>query len=216
MAPVSSTLSAARIGGATIENALPGAGDRDHGATGGRGVTGDCGATGDRGATGSRERRVWDVLESVPDPEIPVLSVVDLGIVRHVRWLADLEGQPKLHVGITPTYSGCPATEVIRHSISTALDQEGYVGATVEEVLSPPWTSDWLTEAGRRKLEGFGIAPPAQSVANPRHLFRSPVVACPRCSSRATERVSEFGSTPCKAHYRCTSCLEPFDYFKCL
>jgi ring-1,2-phenylacetyl-CoA epoxidase subunit PaaD len=204
LAPASSTLSAARIGGATIESTLPGAGDRGHGATGGR------------GATGSRERRVWDVLESVPDPEIPVLSVVDLGIVRHVRWLTGSNGQPKLHVGITPTYSGCPATEVIRHSIAIALDQEGYAGATVEEVLSPPWTSDWLTEAGRRKLAGFGIAPPEQSVANPRHLFRPPVVACPRCASRATERVSEFGSTPCKAHYRCTSCLEPFDYFKCL
>jgi ring-1,2-phenylacetyl-CoA epoxidase subunit PaaD len=167
-------------------------------------------------AMGDRDRQVWHVLESVPDPEIPVLSVVDLGIVRHVRWVAGSDGQPKLHVGITPTYSGCPATEVIRHSIVTALEEEGYVSATVEEVLSPPWTSDWVTEAGRQKLEGFGIAPPERSVANPRHLFRPPVVACPRCASNATERVSEFGSTPCKAHYRCTSCLEPFDYFKCL
>jgi ring-1,2-phenylacetyl-CoA epoxidase subunit PaaD len=167
-------------------------------------------------AIGDRERQVWDVLESVPDPEIPVLSVVDLGIVRHVRWVAGSNGQSKLHVGITPTYSGCPATEVIRHSIATALDQEGYVDVTLEEVLSPPWTSDWLTEAGRRKLESFGIAPPERSVANPRHLFGVPAVACPRCGSRATERVSEFGSTPCKAHYRCTSCLEPFDYFKCI
>jgi len=158
-----------------------------------------------------RESRVWRVLESVPDPEIPVLSVVDLGIVRHVRWVAS-----KLHVGITPTYSGCPATEVIRHSIATALDQEGYVDAIIEEVLSPAWTSDWLSEQGRRKLESFGIAPPDKSVASPRHLFRTPIVACPRCASRATERVSEFGSTPCKAHYRCTACLEPFDYFKCL
>jgi ring-1,2-phenylacetyl-CoA epoxidase subunit PaaD len=158
-----------------------------------------------------RERRVWSVLESIPDPEIPVLSVVDLGIVRHVRWSG-----PKLHVGITPTYSGCPATEVIRHSIATALDQEGLTGAVIEEVLSPPWTSDWLTEEGRRKLREFGIAPPEKSVSRPRHLFRAPVVACPRCASLATERVSEFGSTPCKAHYRCTSCLEPFDYFKCL
>jgi ring-1,2-phenylacetyl-CoA epoxidase subunit PaaD len=163
-----------------------------------------------------RERQVWDVLESVPDPEMPVLSVVDLGIVRHVRWCAGNDGQSRLHVGITPTYSGCPATEVIRHSIETALDQEGYTDAVLEEVLSPPWTSDWLTQEGRRKLEAFGIAPPEKSVSSPRHLFRAPVVACPRCASRATERVSEFGSTPCKAHYRCTSCLEPFDYFKCL
>ena len=163
-----------------------------------------------------REHRVWEVLNSVPDPEIPVLSVVDLGIVRHVRWSAGEDGRSVLNVGITPTYSGCPATEVIRHSIETALDQEGYTGAIIEDVLSPPWTSDWLTEEGRRKLESFGIAPPAGVVSSPRHLFHAPVVACPRCASRATERVSEFGSTPCKAHYRCTSCLEPFDYFKCL
>jgi ring-1,2-phenylacetyl-CoA epoxidase subunit PaaD len=169
-----------------------------------------------RAAGASRERAVWLVLESVPDPEIPVLSVVDLGIVRHVRWSANAAGRSVLHVGITPTYSGCPATEVIRHSVETALDQEGYTDAVVEEVLSPPWTSDWLTEQGRRKLRSFGIAPPQTSVSNPRHLLRAPIVTCPRCSSRATERVSEFGSTPCKAHYRCTSCLEPFDYFKCL
>jgi ring-1,2-phenylacetyl-CoA epoxidase subunit PaaD len=162
------------------------------------------------------ERQVWDVLESVADPEIPVLSVVDLGIVRHVRWCAGSGSQSRLHIGITPTYSGCPATEVIRRSIETALDQEGYTDVVLEEVLSPPWTSDWLTQEGRRKLEAFGIAPPEKSVSSARHLFRAPVVACPRCASQATQRVSEFGSTPCKAHYRCTSCLEPFDYFKCL
>jgi ring-1,2-phenylacetyl-CoA epoxidase subunit PaaD len=163
-----------------------------------------------------RERRVWTLLSSVPDPEIPVLSVVDLGIVRHVRWSGGEDRPSVLHVGITPTYSGCPATEVIRHSIETALDQEGYIDAIVEDVLSPPWSSDWLTEEGRRKLQSFGIAPPEKAVSSPRHLFCAPAVTCPRCASRATERVSEFGSTPCKAHYRCTSCLEPFDYFKCL
>lgn len=162
------------------------------------------------------DRQVWRVLESVPDPEIPVLSVVDLGIVRHVRWSDGADGQSILHVGITPTYSGCPATEVIRHSIKTALDREGYAGAVIEDMLSPPWTSDWLTEEGRGKLRSFGIAPPEKSVSTPRHLFRAPAATCPRCGSRATERVSEFGSTPCKAHYRCTSCLEPFDSFKCL
>jgi ring-1,2-phenylacetyl-CoA epoxidase subunit PaaD len=163
-----------------------------------------------------RERQVWAVLEAVPDPEIPVLTVVDLGIVRHVRWIDGSDGQPVLHVGITPTYSGCPATEVIRGMIAAALECKGYTGVAIEEVLSPPWTSDWLTEAGRRKLEAFGIAPPERSVSSPRHLFRTPVVACPRCGSHASEKVSEFGSTPCKAHYRCTSCLEPFDYFKCI
>jgi ring-1,2-phenylacetyl-CoA epoxidase subunit PaaD len=162
------------------------------------------------------ERRVWDVLEAVPDPEIPVLTIVDLGIVRHVQWIDGRDGRPQLHVGVTPTYSGCPATEVIRGMIAAALECEGFAGAVIEEVLSPPWTSDWLSDAGRRKLEVYGIAPPERSVANPRHLFRAPAVACPRCSSKATEKISEFGSTPCKAHYRCTSCLEPFDYFKCI
>jgi len=178
--------------------------------------SGDAHAAGGVPTTDDRERAVWAVLESVPDPEIPVLTVVDLGIVRHVRWWTTADGKPQLHVGITPTYSGCPATEVIRGMIRAALEREGYAGAVVEEVLSPPWTSDWLTEAGRRKLESFGIAPPERSVSNARHLFRAPVVACPRCGSHASEKVSEFGSTPCKAHYRCTSCLEPFDYFKCI
>lgn len=163
-----------------------------------------------------RERRVWSVLASVLDPEIPVLSVVDLGIVRHVRWQAADGGPSRLHVGITPTYSGCPATEVIRRAVRAALDASGYTDAVLEDVLTPPWSSDWLTESGRRKLESFGIAPPEKSVATPRHLLHAPMVTCPRCGSRATERVSEFGSTPCKAHYQCTACLEPFDYFKCL
>jgi ring-1,2-phenylacetyl-CoA epoxidase subunit PaaD len=107
---------------------------------------------------------------------------------------------------------------VIRTSIRAALDQGGQHGVVLEEVLSPPWTSDWISEAGRQKLQSFGIAPPLRSVSNPRQLLRADaaLIACPRCFSRATERISEFGSTPCKAHYRCTSCLEPFDYFKCL
>jgi len=161
------------------------------------------------------ERDVWMVLESVADPEIPVLSIVDLGIVRYVRGPAGMDDS-RLHVGVTPTYSGCPATEVIRQSVRTALDEAGYPDAVIEQVLSPPWTSEWLTEAGRRKLESFGIAPPVSSVSRPRYLLHAPLVACPRCASRQTERISEFGSTPCKAHYRCNSCLEPFDYFKCL
>ncbi len=153
---------------------------------------------------------VWEVLASVPDPEIPILSVVDLGVVRHVR-----VEQGELHVGITPTYSGCPATETIRRSIREALDEAGYPGAVLDEVLSPAWTSDWLTAAGRRKLQESGIAPPAGSVTSPRRLL-APAVACPRCGSHATSQISEFGSTPCKAHYRCDACLEPFDYFKCI
>jgi ring-1,2-phenylacetyl-CoA epoxidase subunit PaaD len=147
------------------------------------------------------EQAVWQVLEAVPDPEIPVLSIVDLGIVRFVR----LSDEGRLHVGLTPTYSGCPATEVIRQSVSKALADAGFDHVILEEVISPPWTTDWVTPAGRRKLAAFGIAPPT-----------TVPVSCPRCGSRETECISEFGSTPCKAHYRCTACLEPFDRFKCI
>lgn len=149
------------------------------------------------------EGRVWQVLQSVMDPEIPVLSVVDLGIVRYVR-----NDGAKLHVGITPTYSGCPATEVIQRSIREALAGNQLEDVVVETVLSPPWTSDWLSEEGRRKLEAFGIAAPTGRTASK--------LACPRCGSHDVERISEFGSTPCKAHYRCAECLEPFDLFKCI
>jgi ring-1,2-phenylacetyl-CoA epoxidase subunit PaaD len=161
--------------------------------------------------------RVWSVLEAVPDPEIPILSVLDLGIVRYVKWLQSDDGAEILHVGVTPTYSGCPATEVIRQSIRSALARAGYADARIEEVLTPTWTSDWLTESGRKKLKAYGIAPPEHPVSRPRQILRqAPAVTCPHCGSGTTQRVSEFGSTPCKAHYRCASCLEPFDYFKCL
>jgi ring-1,2-phenylacetyl-CoA epoxidase subunit PaaD len=159
-----------------------------------------------------RERAAWRVLEGVLDPEIPVLSIVELGIVRYAHWAPD----GRLHVGLTPTYSGCPATDVIRRSVREALEEAGYGDAVLEDVLSPPWTSEWLTDSGKRKLESFGIAPPVEIVSSPRHLFGAPVVRCPRCGTTETERLSEFGSTPCKAHYRCLSCLEPFDYFKCI
>jgi ring-1,2-phenylacetyl-CoA epoxidase subunit PaaD len=155
---------------------------------------------------------VWSILCDVADPEIPVLSIVDLGIVRYVRWTENGE----LRVGLTPTYSGCPATDVIRSSVLRALNRAGYAGARIDTVISPPWTSDWLSAEGRQKLVAYGIAPPSEAVSNPLRLFGDPLVACPRCSSKNTERVSEFGSTPCKAHYRCTDCLEPFDYFKCI
>jgi ring-1,2-phenylacetyl-CoA epoxidase subunit PaaD len=156
--------------------------------------------------------RVWRALEGVQDPEIPVLGIVDLGIVRYVRWDTD----DRLHVGLSPTYSGCPATEVIRGFVARALARAGFADAVLDNVLSPAWTSDWLTDQGRQKLRAFGIAPPAESVSNPRRLLGAPPVCCPRCGSMTTEQVSEFGSTPCKAHYRCIACLEPFDYFKCL
>lgn len=156
---------------------------------------------------------LWTALESVADPEIPVLSVVDLGIVRY----AHCEGEGTVRVGISPTYSGCPATEMIRSGVVRALRDAGFERATVVDVLSPPWSSDWISEQGRRKLREYGIAPPAEVVSSPRHLVRPAVVIeCPRCRSGDTQKLSEFGSTPCKALYRCSACLEPFDYFKCI
>jgi ring-1,2-phenylacetyl-CoA epoxidase subunit PaaD len=158
------------------------------------------------------EEHIWALLASIPDPEIPVLSIVDLGIVRYVRRADD----ERVHVGLTPTYSGCPATDVIRALVRSVLDRAGQQEALIEEVLFPPWTSEWLSEEGRAKLRAFGIAPPEDAVASPKRLWPAGAVSCPRCGSRASERVSEFGSTPCKAHYRCGACAEPFDYFKCL
>ncbi len=156
--------------------------------------------------------RVLAVLATVPDPEIPVISVVDLGVIRHVE-IAD---DGSVEVGVAPTYSGCPATPVIKADIIQALGNAG-ISATATDVLSPPWSSDWLTEEGRQKLLDYGIAPPVRAVTSARALWQAEVdIACPRCRSLATERLSEFGSTPCKALYRCSACLEPFDYFKCL
>lgn len=139
--------------------------------------------------------RIWAVLESVPDPEIPVVSVVDLGIVREVH------GD---RIVITPTYTGCPATEVIGRDIRGALDAAGYRHVRLETSLSPPWTTDWISAEGREKLRRYGIAPPTRQA-----------VTCPQCGSAETEEISRFGSTPCKAQWRCRSCLEPFDLFKC-
>ncbi len=145
--------------------------------------------------------RLQGILAQVPDPEIPVLSVLDLGVIRHLR----VQPGGRLEVGIAPTYSGCPASAVIKADVLRALAGAGFDAVAVD-VLAPPWSSDWLSAEGRRKLAAFGIAPPAG---------RGPA-ACPRCGSTRTSRVSEFGSTPCKALYRCEACLEPFDYFKCI
>ena len=156
--------------------------------------------------------QLQEVLAAVPDPEIPVLSVVELGVVRHIRQRDD----GTIEVGVSPTYSGCPATPMIKADIVHALEQSGYRAVAVD-VLSPPWTSDWISAEGRRKLSAFGIAPPAEAVANPRRLLQPDLaIACPHCGSTGTKKLSEFGSTPCKALYRCESCLEPFDYFKCI
>jgi ring-1,2-phenylacetyl-CoA epoxidase subunit PaaD len=152
--------------------------------------------------------RLMQVLAEVPDPEIPVVSVVDLGIVRDVR-----EG-PSPAVLITPTYTGCPATLVIEASIRIALDQAGHAGVEVETVLSPPWSTDWISEEGREKLRAYGIAPPPKGTAGA-SLRNAEAAECPQCRSTRTEELSRFGSTPCKALWRCLDCAEPFDRFKC-
>ena len=138
------------------------------------------------------------LLDTVPDPEIPVLSITDLGIVRDI-----LDDPPR--VRITPTYTGCPATLAIEQLIREALDRNGYGDVYIERQLFPPWTTDWISERGRERLKAFGIAPPDPSAK----------VECPRCGSMDTVEVSRFGSTPCKAQWRCNACLEPFDRFKC-
>jgi ring-1,2-phenylacetyl-CoA epoxidase subunit PaaD len=151
----------------------------------------------------STAQDVWSVLGEVPDPEIPVVSVVDLGIVRDVA----VRDDDQVEVTLTPTYSGCPATLPIRQAVEASL-RERFHTVTVNVSLAPAWTTDWITPQGRRRLEDFGIAPPNPVANRPR--------ACPQCGSTDTEQLSEFGSTPCKALYRCRACREPFDYFKCL
>ena len=149
-------------------------------------------------------------LGQVPDPEIPVLSITDLGIVR------DVEIGERVTVALAPTYSGCPATEVIEKSVLDALQDHGIDDVEIKRVLSPPWTTDWITDEGRGKLRDYGIAPPEKGAGKRALLRGERQVACPRCASTATELVSEFGSTACKASYRCSECLEPFEYFKCI
>lgn len=158
------------------------------------------------------EDKIWQWLEEVTDPEIPVLSVIDLGVVRHV----DVSGERPV-VKITPTYSGCPAMNEIEQNILKVLQERGIDDVKVETVLSPPWTTDWMTEEGKEKLRQYGIAPPEGSSADKSVLFGKPKeVKCPHCGSRNTEMISQFGSTACKALYKCKDCQEPFDYFKCL
>jgi len=165
----------------------------------------------------------WTALAGVADPEIPVVSVIELGIVREIQW--DANDSAVLVVTVTPTYSGCPATRMIAASIRSALTDVGFARLRVDTSLSPAWTTDWITAEGKRKLREFGIAPPEGTRAVVQRVpidvagispLRRPAtaVACPRCASTRTELVSQFGSTACKAHYRCRDCLEPFDYFK--
>ncbi|NEN24833.1 phenylacetate-CoA oxygenase subunit PaaJ [Cryomorpha ignava] len=158
------------------------------------------------------EKKIYEILESVKDPEIPVLSIADLGILRNV----EISEEGKLIVTITPTYSGCPAMDTIEKDILKALNSEGY-DAEIKTSISPAWTTDWLTKKGRKNLEEYGIAPPAESTTDKSFLTGShKELRCPQCKSTDTEMISHFGSTACKALYKCKDCLEPFDYFKCI
>lgn len=162
--------------------------------------------------------QVWDWLAEVPDPEIPVISLTDLGIIRAVEWQGEV-----LVVTVTPTYSGCPATAVINLDIEAHLRGKGVELIRLERQLTPAWTTDWITPEGREKLCQFGIAPPIEGTAPDGQVMArvgalsgaNLTVPCPRCGSNETRRVSQFGSTPCKASWVCNACLEPFDYFKC-
>ena len=154
-------------------------------------------------------QRAWDAAASVVDPEIPVLTIADLGVLRDVT----VDGN-HVEVAITPTYSGCPAMNMIAIEIEVALERAGFHRPKVRTALSPAWTTDWMSEEGRRKLRDYGIAPPQASNSR-RALFGEQDVACPQCGSGNTEVLSEFGSTSCKALWRCKACREPFDYFKC-
>jgi len=154
-------------------------------------------------------QRAWDAAATVVDPEIPVLTIADLGVLREVT-----VNDGCVEVAITPTYSGCPAMNMIGVEIELALQRAGFGDAKVRTVLSPAWTTDWMSEDGRRKLREYGIAPPLVAGSR-RALFGVEQVACPQCGSQDTEVLSEFGSTSCKALWRCKSCREPFDYFKC-
>lgn len=158
-----------------------------------------------------QEQRIWEMLQEVKDPEVPVLSVLDLGIVRSVKTEVD-----KINIVITPTYSGCPAMDVISMDIRLKLMEKGYRNVIIQQQLSPAWTTDWMTEEGKQKLKQYGIVPP-----NPKQqfckdeMFAEEAVQCPRCNSFHTKLVSQFGSTACKAMYVCNDCKEAFDYFKC-
>ena len=155
---------------------------------------------------------IWNMLKDVPDPEVPVLTVQDLGIIRDIHLRDEV-----VEVVITPTYSGCPAMDMIAANIRFVLLENGFKNIQITTVLSPAWTTDWMSEEGKEKLKAYGIAPPnpRQQVCNNELFATHEVVQCPRCNSYHTHRVSEFGSTACKALYQCDECSEPFDYFKC-
>jgi len=163
---------------------------------------------------GLSKEQVYEWLSGVTDPEVPALTILDMGIVRNIE-IAGEGNETSVTVFITPTYSGCPAMDVISIGIRMALMSRGIRNVTIEAQLSPAWATDWMTEEGKQKLKAYGIAPPNRKAFQPLGLFEEEKVACPRCGSEETELVSQFGPTSCKALYKCLSCREPFEHFKC-
>jgi ring-1,2-phenylacetyl-CoA epoxidase subunit PaaD len=160
----------------------------------------------------SDHTEIYNLLSQIPDPEIPVISVLDLGIIRHVEIISGT-----VNITITPTYTGCPAMKTIEDDIVIKLQEHGYPQVKFTTVYSPAWTTDWISEEAKEKLRVYGIAPPEKTSADKNILFGTrKTVKCPQCKSENTEMKSQFGSTACKALYQCKNCLEPFDYFKCI
>ena len=165
------------------------------------------------GDTFLNEEQIWELMHQIPDPEIPVIDIVELGVIRAVK----LNNKSSVEITITPTYSGCPAMKQMEDDIRKQLNEAGFSEIKINTVYNPPWTTDWITQEAKVKLNNYGIAPPEHSSIDKGVLLgRERIVKCPRCSSTSTQLVSQFGSTACKALYKCSDCLEPFDYFKCI
>jgi len=159
------------------------------------------------------EEQVWKLLHQIPDPEIPVIDIVELGVIRAIKLL----NATSIEITITPTYSGCPAMKQMEDDIRSKLNEVGFLEIKINTIYNPPWTTDWITEDAKLKLNNYGIAPPVHSSLDKAVLLgKERKVKCPRCNSLTTQIISQFGSTACKALYKCNDCLEPFDYFKCI
>jgi ring-1,2-phenylacetyl-CoA epoxidase subunit PaaD len=159
------------------------------------------------------KEHIYEALSEIPDPEIPVISITDLGVIRDVT----ITGETSIELNITPTYSGCPAMQQIDADVRKKLGEKGFKDIKINTVYSPPWTTDWINDAAKERLREYGIAPPEHSTEDKSWLTgKDKVISCPRCKSNNTKLISQFGSTACKALYQCQDCLEPFDYFKCI
>ncbi len=159
------------------------------------------------------KEHILSILSEIPDPEIPVITIVELGVIRDI----EITDETSISLKITPTYSGCPAMKQIEDDVRKKLSENGFKNITINTIFSPPWTTDWITPEAKEKLRIYGIAPPEHSTEDKGWITgKTKTIACPRCKSQNTKLISQFGSTACKALYQCQDCLEPFDYFKCI